>query len=150
MKPEPYLVSILTDTIVTPTFTLFNLTEATMEVGDLDSIITNNDDSHAYSDNISFNSNSISVYSAEEQIIQQRGRRSSIDFQIQQIQHLQQIQQIQQQQQHQAQQHTQLSVPPFEDNKRKPKRNHHSLLRTPVKRRLRLRRDRSSSCKIKL
>lgn len=33
-------------------------------------------DNQAYNDNISFNSSSISSYSAEEQIIQQRGRRS--------------------------------------------------------------------------
>jgi len=156
------------------------------EGGEGDSLPAANDH-NAYSDNISFNSSSISVYSAEEQIIQQRGRRSprkiSFNDHYQSLQH------------HQPQQsqnnndlflslkqtsmqspdaktiyyHSQNSTNSLEDidngnassrlsstsssneySCRKGRRNlNKSLLRTPVKRRLKLRRE-SSGCIKKL
>lgn len=91
-----------------------------MEGGESDSVTTTtNDTSQAYSDNISFNSSSISVYSAEEQIIKQRGRRSPRKKSLNDEHQLSQ----------QPQQ--QLQIPQPYSSKR-------SLLRTPIKKRLRL------------
>lgn len=148
-----------------------------IEGGDNVSVSNTANNSQVYSDNISFNSSSISAYSAEEQIIQERSRRSPKKKRFDDLHELDQLQY-----QSQASQQLTNGADSFlklkETSMRSPdeksikftpekyasdiigctsfnssissstgrpirgKRNlNKTLLRTPVKRRLRLRRD---------
>lgn len=108
------------------------------------------------SDNISFNSSSISTYSAEEEIIQQRGRRSpkkkSLDDDHQSLQHLD-INQYYHLPLAQYSDPIQTSCAPSCSEQRvwkKSERNlGRSLLRTPVKRRLRFMHDSTTKLPVK-
>lgn len=142
-----------------------------MDSGEGDEVI-NVPDPH--SDNISFNPN-VSSYSAEEQVIQQRGRRSPIKRSLEELHQNEQPQQYistremflaikrKSMESPDAKSMGNLSPNPYdplltihnasvndsvsssEDSFRTGKRNlNKTLLRTPVKRRLKIRRDPSS------
>jgi hypothetical protein len=97
------------------------------EGGESDSVNTTDNRSSYSSENTSFNSSSISSYSAEEEIIQQRGRKSPIK-QTLIDQHITDNSIVENS--------APKSNPPCNCSKSKK-----TLLRTPVKRRLKLRRD---------